>query len=124
MAKKRWKRDPVTGLPKKRIEFLPDSYLDREGNFDTTPLPNCNIWNVSSMAAIARFTPAHFESEVITNPGSFFHMHIVRDEFGRRVTFASNVSSVYYGADKYREAMTHRRIETLKRNIRPTPVNI
>ena len=76
MSKGPWKRCLMTGLTRALIARADDSYLNAQGGFDTATLPDCNLFNVRSIAVAAGFDdPRYFVGHVLPNTASNFHVH-------------------------------------------------
>lgn len=84
---------------------LDEGYLSPDGTFDAAVFPDCNLFCVNSIAASAGYkTPSHFETEVITNPSSRFHLHPIYAQNGSIFSYATYVTSMHWGGQQQRKA--------------------
>lgn len=103
MSKESWKRDPRTGLPVSVFDRCDLRYVDDRGQFDVARYPDCNVFNVASLAARAGFRdPRHFRDKVLLHSQSPFHVHRieVRDDMDGRylaTVFATHANSAEAG---------------------------
>jgi len=109
MAKNRWKRDPLTGLTRKQLEDLPGRYVTRDGLFNCAALPDCNLYDVRTIAAEANYDARYFRDVVLTHSGSPFHVHKISAENadgskGRILVYATHTDSAHAGREQFRAA--------------------
>lgn len=79
-----------------------------DGDINPSRLPDCDLFNVSSIAAVAGFAdPRYFAQVVLRKPQTLFHYRteILRDEDGREVgrVFATHANSAEVGGKALRE---------------------
>jgi hypothetical protein len=90
-----------------------DEYLDAEGNFDRGLLPDCNLFDVRSIAAVCGFRDrAYFRDIVLPHPDCPIHVHriVLRDQkTGNRVevVYATHQNSADFGGQMWREMTTN-----------------
>jgi hypothetical protein len=104
MSKGRWIRCPITGLTKTQLDQLPDEYLNREGRFNILALPDCNVFDVRTIAAVAGWKEhRYFSGEVLGSPSSSLNTHKVRSDInGSVLLHATHMNSADWGGRAYR----------------------
>jgi hypothetical protein len=108
MSKGPWKRCPYTGMSMALMCRAKEGFLDWEGFFDYTPLPDCNLFDVRSFAAAAGFeTKRHFVDYVLSCEGTPFHFYrlSITDDEGHQLfdVFATHVNSAQVGGQFWRQ---------------------
>jgi hypothetical protein len=117
MSSAPWRRCSTTGYRIGMLAGLPEQLLRPDGSLDPGAWSDCNLFNVSSIAAVAGATNVtRFERKALRDP-RFAH-HEIRDDEGL-VTVATHAdSAVAYGAIIKAEAATRSRA-----NLRRGPVS-
>jgi len=118
MSRKKWKREPLTGVSIKQLEVT--DWLSFSYEFKAKAFPDCNVYDVSTIANLAGFSrPDHFKSRALTDNSSYFHLHpVVSDEekllaycYNRKekiLTYCTHVDSAKAGGEAYRKAANAR----------------
>ena len=84
---------------------------------DVEQLADCDVFNISSAAALAGYKhPQRFRDVALSDP--VFHRHEVRDPEGRLVTIATHSNSAAAYGEQLRAAKTQVR----RANLRQSPV--
>gem|GEM_PF-4940258 len=118
MSRGKWKREPLTGVRLKTLEGT--DCMNGCGEFRADDFPDCNVYDVSTIANLAGFSrPDHFKSRALTDNSSYFHLHpVVSDEekllaycYNRKekiLTYCTHVDSAKAGGEAYRKAANAR----------------
>ena len=76
MSSGAWKRCLITGIPMSLLSRADDRYLSTDGNFEPAKMPDCNIFDSRSFAAICGFDDhRHFVAKVLKHPDCSIHFH-------------------------------------------------
>jgi hypothetical protein len=105
MSKGSWVLDPWTGISSAKIRvLLPDEWLDGDLNFNRAPLPDCDLFCVSSIAHVAGIGDTNMTrvaERLIKHP--LFHCHVRRLN-GVRVIATHTTSAAAGGRIREAEA--------------------
>jgi hypothetical protein len=90
-----WRRDKFTGLTDRQLSH---SDLDRPQKELPARYPDCNIFNVTSMAALVGVTVAHFRDRMLPHSLAIFHFYSEKIIDDRRhntgTIYAANTTSL------------------------------
>ena len=107
MSKCPWKRCPYTGISLVKLHNS-NAPLTEEGHFDVTSLPDCDVYDVSSIAALCGFHDVpYFRDVVLANPDCRIHCHcisLIDDAAPRRhgTIYATRTNSAIAGGEMWR----------------------
>ena len=109
MSRGKWRRCPATGISLARLEKVSEEYLTPDGHFDPRRLPDCDLFDVRSVAAACGFRNwRYFQTRVLVHPECPIHVHRLRladDETGQFVAeiVATHQNSAVDGGAMWRE---------------------
>lgn len=107
MSKGLWKICPLTGVSLAKLRRS-DVRLVDDDKFDVSVLPDCDVFDVSSFAALCGFSDvAYFRDIVLRKPGCPIHFrrNVLKDEStGRRIgdIYATRTMSAVAGGQMWR----------------------
>jgi hypothetical protein len=102
MSKRPWKCCPHTGISLTKLQRS-NAPLTDEGYFDVTRLPDCDVYSVSSIAAICGFHDVpYFRDVVLANTDCPIHYHrvVLKDDAAPRrngTIYATRTNSAIAG---------------------------
>jgi len=100
MSKGPWKKCPLTGVSLAKLSRS-DAPLTEEGNFDPAFWPDCNVFDIRSIAAHCGFADvAHFENVVLRTSGCPIHFRSVGSPTER--IYGTHTSSAQAGGETWR----------------------
>lgn len=110
MSKGPWRRCPRTGLPSSTLDLVDDAYFANDGSIDLSSVPDCNVFDPRSIAALCGFKdPVYFMLRVLQDSRSTIHVRRlpVTDEYGRAVAqiTATHADSARAGGAMWRAAV-------------------
>ena len=115
MAKSAWAKDWLTGLSRKKMKALREDLLRNDGALSPDAFPNCDLFDVRSIAAAAGYAdPYYFETRVLTDPSSPFHAHPLTTEAGKTIGYATHTNSARAGGEAFRALTDQRRLKNLR----------
>ena len=106
MSKGAWKRCPWTGISLAKLQRS-DAPVTDEGYFDRSSLADCDVFNISSIAALSGFLDVrYFQDHVLPTPDCPIHirrMVLGDDERPRRngVIYATRTTSAVAGGQMW-----------------------
>jgi hypothetical protein len=107
MSKRPWKRCPHTGVSLTKLQRS-NAPLTDEGYFDVTRLADCDVYTVSSIAALCGFSDVpYFRDVVLANPDCRIHYHrvVLKDDAAPRrngTIYATRTNSAIAGGKMWR----------------------
>jgi hypothetical protein len=104
MSRGQWKRCPITGIPV--------SQLPQGSEFDKSKFPDCNLFDVRSIAHAAGFGKQvnNFYARVLTDPSSPLHLHSLRADNGSALSYCTHTDSAIAGGENYRLTALNRKL--------------
>ena len=115
MARGPWVRCPWTGISKRKLKQIGETFLYDEGGFNPETYPDCDIFDVRSFAAAAGYKDVpHFVTTVVTDQSSPFHARQIRTESGRLLSLATDTTSAEAGGIAFRKLTSEKRKKKLK----------
>ena len=107
MSKGPWNACPLTGVSLAKLRRSDVSLVD-DDKFDVSVLPDCDVFDVSSFAALCGFSDvAYFRDIVLRKPGCPIHFRhrVLKDVAnGRRIgdIYATRTTSAVAGGEMWR----------------------
>jgi hypothetical protein len=109
MSKGSWQQCPYTGMPRSILDRTSDDQTTNNGYFRTNQLPDCNLFDVRSIAAACGYRDhEYFRRFVLTHPNCPIHVQrvpLVDDETDTRLgeIIATHQNSADYGGRIWHE---------------------
>lgn len=102
MSRDKWKRDPLTGISVKKLRST--DYANHYGEFKAHEFSGCNLFDVRSIAHAAGLSRPDNFKRALTDTSSHFHLHALKDDDGKVLSYATHVDSAFAGGESYRQA--------------------
>ena len=86
-----------------RLADVSEDLLLDDGSLDPEKFPDCDLFNVNTIAAVAGYSPEWFEKEVVTDPSSPFHLQKIQNAQGNTISWATHANSAEWGGTEFRK---------------------